>query len=120
MMMNRAAPALAPGPGQGVFSAGPESVDSWTPGPKPLCHRHPTGPHPSGLLWTPWSPANGDSTSSNLALAVLGPRALRRRQLVAILGILPALEVGLALLREGRARFHQVVLVAMVVQRRGQ
>jgi hypothetical protein len=29
------------------------SVDSWTPSLKPLCHRHPTGPHPSGLLWTP-------------------------------------------------------------------
>src|SRR5512147_1880680 len=70
MMMNRAAPALAPGPGQGVFSAGPESVDSWTPGPKPLCHRHPTGPHPSGLLWTPWTPAEGNSTNSSFALAL--------------------------------------------------
>src|SRR5262245_58540770 len=36
--------------------------DSWTPGPKPLCHRRPTGPHPSGLLSTP------DSTKSNFAL----------------------------------------------------
>src|SRR5579883_1217908 len=35
------------------FLWGTESVDSWTLGPKPLCHRHPTGPHPSGLLWTP-------------------------------------------------------------------
>src|SRR6185503_4598790 len=47
------------------FSRSPGSVDSWTPGPKPLCHRHPTGPHPSGLLWTP---AKGDSTKSNFAL----------------------------------------------------
>src|SRR6185437_5922634 len=47
------------------FSRGPGSVDSWTPGPKPLCHRRPTGPHPSGLLWTP---AKGDSTKSNFAL----------------------------------------------------
>src|SRR5690348_3856327 len=38
---------------KGVFSGGGESADSWTPGPKPLCHRHPTGPLPSGLLWTP-------------------------------------------------------------------
>src|SRR5690242_3206574 len=45
------------------------SVDSWTPGPKPLCHRHPTGPHPSGLLWTPWTP-KGDSTKSNFALGL--------------------------------------------------
>src|SRR6478609_5207192 len=49
-----------------VFFQGGNSVDSWTPGPKPLCHRHPTGPHPSGLLWTP---AKGDPTKSNLALA---------------------------------------------------
>src|SRR6185437_13414081 len=51
------------------FSRSPGSVDSWTPGPKPLCHRHPTGPHPSGLLWTP---AEGDSTKSKFALA--GPQ----------------------------------------------
>src|SRR6187551_368132 len=51
------------------------SVDSWTPGPKPLCHRHPTGPHPSGLLWTPWTPAKGASTKSKSALAAhLRPR----------------------------------------------
>ena len=42
-----------PTPEQGVFLGGGESADSWTPGPKPLCHRHPTGPHPNGLLWTP-------------------------------------------------------------------
>src|SRR3954471_20347122 len=42
------------------------SLDSWTPGPKPLCHRHPTGPHPSGLAWTP---ATADSTNSDFALA---------------------------------------------------
>src|SRR6185437_3524031 len=48
-----------------VFFQGEMSVDSWTLGPKPLCHRRPTGPHPSGLLWTP---ANGDSTKSNFAL----------------------------------------------------
>src|SRR5215469_5092361 len=47
------------------FSGGGVSVDSWTPGPKPLCHRHPTGPHPSGLGWTP---AKGDSTKSGFAL----------------------------------------------------
>src|SRR6476661_6923958 len=94
-----------------VFFQGGVSVDSWTPGLKPLCHRHPTGPHPSGLLWTP---ANAASTKSNFALPVFRPRALRRWQLVAVLGILPALEVGLALLGEGGARFHQVVLVAMV------
>ena len=51
-------------PEEGVFSRGGISVDSWTPGPKPLCHRHPTGPHPSGLLWTP---ATGASTKDNIA-----------------------------------------------------
>src|SRR3954452_20945202 len=35
------------------FRGGGVSLDSWTPGPKSLCHRHPTGPHPSGLAWTP-------------------------------------------------------------------
>src|SRR5579883_2229967 len=49
---------------EGCFSFGTEWVDSWTPGPKPLWHRHPTGPHPSGLLWTP---AGGDSMKSNVA-----------------------------------------------------
>src|SRR6185437_16287616 len=38
-----------------VFSAGPGAVDSWTPSLKPLCHRHRSGPHPSGLPWTPWT-----------------------------------------------------------------
>src|SRR3954462_12294417 len=40
------------------------SLDSWTPGPKPLCHRHPTGPHPSGLAWTP---TTGEPTRSDFA-----------------------------------------------------
>src|SRR5690349_9922085 len=50
---------------EGCFSWDRESVDSWTLGLKPLCHRHPTGPHPSGL---PWTPAKGDSTKSDFAL----------------------------------------------------
>src|SRR6478735_7580383 len=68
------------------------SVDSWTLGPKPLCHRHPTGPHPSGLLWTPWTPAKGESTKSNFALgrAVLDHQhpdlARSRRQVAARIG----------------------------------
>src|SRR3954471_12578820 len=53
-----------------VFLGG-VSVDSWTPGPKPLCHRHPTGPHPSGLLWTPVDSRHADSTMSDFALAAL-------------------------------------------------
>src|SRR6476619_5362596 len=53
-----------------VFFQGGMSVDSWTLGPKPLCHRHPTGPHPSGLLWTP---AKCDSTKSNFALVLRLP-----------------------------------------------
>src|SRR3954469_4072354 len=52
------------------FRGGGVSLDSWTPGPKPLCHRHPTGPHPSGLWWTP---AKGDSTKRDCAL---GPARL--------------------------------------------
>src|SRR3954471_13869624 len=62
------------GPMRGVFQGGGISVDSWTPGPKPLCHRHPTGPHPSGLLWTP---AKAESTKSNFALTAEG-RDLRQ------------------------------------------
>src|ERR1700759_1164117 len=53
------------------FQGGGVSVDSWTPGPKSLCHRHPTGPHPSGLLWTPWTSAKGPSTKTNVALVHL-------------------------------------------------
>src|SRR6185503_9504522 len=58
------------------------SVDSWTLDPKPLCHRHPTGPHPSGLLWTPWASAKGDSTKSNFALG--SPRRLHTSTGVAV------------------------------------
>src|SRR5512135_901802 len=55
---------------RGVFPGEGESVDSWSPGPKPLCHRHPTGPHPSGLLWTPWTPAEGEAMESDFALGI--------------------------------------------------
>src|SRR5579883_416438 len=55
---------------EGCFSVGTEAVDSWTPGPKPLCHRHPTGPHPNGLLWTP---AKGDWMKSDVALVLRLP-----------------------------------------------
>src|SRR5579871_1426703 len=48
-----------------VFFQDGKSLDSWTPCPKPLCHGHPTGPHLSGLSWTP---AKGDSTESNFTL----------------------------------------------------
>src|SRR5690348_10408916 len=61
------------GPMKVFFQGGAGSADSWTPSPKPLCHRHPTGPHPSGRLWTP---AKGDSTKSNFAL---GARRLHHR-----------------------------------------
>src|SRR5580698_9811356 len=69
--------ALRLPPEQGCFFRRPTSADSWTLGPKPLRHRHPTGPHPSGLLWTPWIPAEGDSTKTNVAL---GPRHRGQRQ----------------------------------------
>src|ERR1700746_2711335 len=65
---------FSPRPLNKVFFQGGMSVDSWTLGPKPLCHRHPTGPHPSGLLWTPWT-RKGDSTKTNFAL-----RQRRRRE----------------------------------------
>src|SRR5262245_59415454 len=50
---------------EGVFSGGGVSLESWSPSAKPLCHRHPACPHPSGVLWTP---AEGDSTKRNFAL----------------------------------------------------
>src|ERR1700748_345376 len=53
---------------EGVFSGGRVSLESWSPGPKPLCHRHPAYPHPSGALWTPWTPTKGCSTKTNVAL----------------------------------------------------
>src|SRR5690349_22261235 len=65
-------------PDEGFSSGNRESVDSWTPGLKPLGHRYPTGPHPSGLPWTPWTPANGDSTRSDFALAPCDGRPFAR------------------------------------------
>src|SRR3954464_9211832 len=47
------------------------SLDSWTPGPKPLCHRHPTGPHLSGLAWTPVDSRHGRFDEGDFALAQL-------------------------------------------------
>src|SRR6185312_13809248 len=66
---------FSPDPPDKVFFRGGMSVDSWTLGPKPLCHRHPTRPHPSGLLWTP---AKGDSTKSKSALAAHLRSRMRR------------------------------------------
>src|SRR5579871_1227923 len=63
---------FGPRPLNGVFFQGLKWRDSWTPGPKPLCHRHPTGPHPTGLTWTP---AKSDSMKSNFALTQAGERA---------------------------------------------
>src|SRR5579883_694624 len=40
---------------EGCFPCGTGSVDSWTPGRKCRCHRHPTGPLACGLPWTPSS-----------------------------------------------------------------
>src|SRR5436190_16811414 len=78
-------------PNKVFFQGGGVSVDSWTPGPKPLCHRHPTGPQPSGLLWTP---ANDDSTKSDFALAPADAAAQERiaeraemRPLLAVLAV---------------------------------
>src|ERR1700748_1789038 len=62
---------FSPRPPNRCFFRGAGWLDSWTPGPKPLCHRHPTGPHPSGLLWTPWTPAKGSSGKSDFVLAEL-------------------------------------------------
>src|SRR5579871_4914070 len=56
---------FSPRPLNEVFFQGEKPGDSWTLCPKPLRHRHPTGPHPRGLWWTP---AKGDSTKSSFAL----------------------------------------------------
>src|SRR5215813_11811570 len=56
---------FSPRPLNEVFFQGVKWRDSWTHGPKPMCYRHPTGPHPGGLLWTP---AKGASTKTNFAL----------------------------------------------------
>src|SRR4051812_13868939 len=91
------------------FEGGGVSVDSWTPGRKCRWHRPRTGPHQSGLLWTPWTPRpsgrRDERSSTHRALefaAAIG--------LVQALGILfrkfrpglaaltqPAIEVRLAL-----------------------
>src|SRR5690349_19672897 len=60
---------------EGCFSVGTESVDSWTPVPKPLCHRHRTGPRLSGLSWTPWTPVALSTASPGLLAAAAGAGA---------------------------------------------
>src|SRR5512142_1838313 len=62
-----------PGRDRGVFHGAGESVDSWTPGPKPLCHRHPTGPHPSGLPWTLVDSRQGQCDEKQLRAGALRP-----------------------------------------------
>src|SRR3954470_16371002 len=61
---------FSPRPPNPMFfrGGGGVSLDSWTPSPKPLCHRHPTGPHPSGLGWTPVYSRHGRPTRSSFAL----------------------------------------------------
>src|SRR6185312_7349876 len=63
---------------------------------------HPTGPQPSGLLWTPWTPAKGDSTKRDFAL-VRARDELDRREHAAFDH--PA-HVG-ELLWRGRAHHHR-------------
>src|SRR6478752_1996881 len=90
------------------------SVDSWTLGPKPLCHRRPTGPHPSGLLWTPWTPTKGDSTKSSFALVfVVAQKPVEIDRLHALDGLLQleavTAVVGLnALLRPAAILLHEL------------
>src|SRR5690349_20714940 len=55
------------------------SVDSWTPGPKPFCHRHPTGPLPA----SPLAQSAGRVPLPALPLAVEGSMALDRPPLQA-------------------------------------
>src|SRR5690348_11479316 len=96
-----------------VFFQGGNSVDSWTPGPKPLCHRHPTGPHPSGLLWTP---SKGDSTKSNFALGAMARDDARQH-----LGLLDRRPRGLAQARERpllEGGDHRLVHVALAADGR--
>src|SRR5215831_8176452 len=93
-------------PNKVVFQRSGESVDSWTPGLKPLCHRHPTGPHPSGLSWTP---TTGDSTRSNVAL---GLRTQEDRRRVG--------EQGLAVLLQEAAQEGERLAVARDLDVRDQ
>src|SRR5687768_4848235 len=67
----------------------------------------------------PWPHAacRGRSTS---AIGGASLHRVERRQPVAVLGIVPALEVGLALFGEGGARFHEVALGAVLVQGVGE
>src|SRR3954468_16345920 len=64
---------FSPRPPNPMFfrGGGGVSLDSWTPSLKPLCHRHPTGPHPSGLGWTLVDSRHGEPTRSGFALAQL-------------------------------------------------
>src|SRR5689334_9701191 len=93
------APLERRAPMKAFFQRDGISVDSWTLGPKPLCHRHPTGPHPSGLPWTPWTPAKGESTRSDFALVRqnLHPSPDRLMRL---------LPVGVALVEVGHTHPH--------------
>src|SRR5690349_4070030 len=57
------------------FQGGRVPMDSWTLRPKPLRHRHRTGPHPSGLWWTPVALESGrrcESAGCHHALELQG------------------------------------------------
>src|SRR6185503_12717073 len=57
------------------FQGGAGWEDSWTPGPKPLRHRHRIGPHRSGLLWTLADSCGLAGLGQHAALLALGERA---------------------------------------------
>src|SRR5579871_1511200 len=112
---------FGPRPLNEVFFQGGKSLNSWTPGPKPLWHRHPTGPHPRRLWWTP---AKGSSTKSNVALGCWKLEIERRgpdrhRQRIAGGKVRrQAGAVGLALERQHQAAAHAehgVLLEVLVV-----
>src|SRR6185437_2905842 len=95
-----------------VFFQGRASVDSWTPGLEPLCHRHPTGPLRSGLSWTPWTLVP-DRGAVAPGVGAADPEAARRvdDDAVGVAGIFvpaaPAVEqVATPLQRVDRRRRH--------------
>src|SRR6185437_14633243 len=98
------------------------SVDSWTPGLEPLCHRHPTGPLRSGLLWTPWTLVP-DRGAVAPRVGAADPEAARRvdDDAVGVAGIFvpvaPAIQQVAAPLERGERRCRHAALDVQRVAR---
>src|SRR4051794_38819658 len=67
-----------------VFSGGRGVAGFVDSGPKPLCHRYPTGPHLSGLAWTPVDSCQGLFDQERLRASAPQPQDTRARHRIGL------------------------------------